>query len=251
MGHITNPLEVNEEYTEDNTEFETVAPQYNTGFHVAHKPYEPFVRPTDYAARQRSPNNIIYNNQVRPHTYMTRSREPPIPITSYNDNTEDNEEEQLPQYNFPTEDLKQETYEENDYTNNKPLRNHANTKLRNSIQRNNNVIENPQHVNSLNAQRLFKPPPAYCYQPLNIIHGCIDPKVVGNFWFYNYCTDECMLYATDICDNNRNKFLSLEQCEEHCARPMRNLERFLRHKQAQGCWGAQPTERNFKKRRDY
>lgn len=135
-----------------------------------------------------------------------------------------------PAYDFQTEDLRQEL-----------------PNVRTFYQRTNNYRNNiPTPPTSL-----FHLPPRYCYQPLNIVHDCSEQRVVGNFWFYNYCADECMLYAADICDNNRNKFLSLERCEEHCAVPMRNLPRILEQQQQQGCREGQFIKRNFKKRRDY
>uniref|UniRef100_A0A1I8PW00 Spondin-1 n=1 Tax=Stomoxys calcitrans TaxID=35570 RepID=A0A1I8PW00_STOCA len=72
--------------------------------------------------------------------------------------------------------------------------------------------------------------PTHCYQPLSMVQ-CSDKRTVGNFWFYNFCTDECMLYASDICDPNTNKYPSMEKCEQQCARPMRNFPHFLRRKQ--------------------
>ncbi|KAM7345254.1 spondin-1-like [Cochliomyia hominivorax] len=239
--HLPGVIEPNEEYNTDETEFETVGPPFKTPFRVAHKPYEPFVNKPEYPIRPRLPNNVAYNNPNRPQTYMTRSLEPFNPNYIENNETdEEDEEEQLPSYNIPTEDLKQEPNEDINYTPNKPNRMSTNLKSRNSrLQPTYQPLNALQTPTNYNTQQLFRPPPQFCYQPLNIIHGCVDPKVVGNFWFYNYCTDECMLYATDICDNNRNKFTSLEQCEEHCARPMRSRPRFLRLKQAQDCRGGQ------------
>ncbi|XP_023308347.2 spondin-1 [Lucilia cuprina] len=234
------PLNNNEDDEEENLEFDTNSQQYNNGFRLAHKPYEPFDTKPEFTGRRGS------NNQFRPQQYLTHSRQPIDP-------EEEIEEEQQPQYNFETEDLKQETTEET-YPN-KPIRNYANSRLKdsNNLHPTYQKISQIQHSNNPYGQSLFKPPPEYCYQPLNIIRGCIDQRVVGNFWFYNYCTDECMLFATDICDNNRNKFLSLEKCEEHCATPMRRAERFLRYKQAEGCSRGVPLQnvRDFKKRREY
>ncbi|XP_075165996.1 spondin-1-like [Haematobia irritans] len=72
--------------------------------------------------------------------------------------------------------------------------------------------------------------PTHCFQPLSIVQ-CSDSRTVGNFWFYNFCTDECMLYAADICDPNTNKYPSMEKCEEQCAAPMRKFPNYLRRKQ--------------------
>lgn len=72
--------------------------------------------------------------------------------------------------------------------------------------------------------------PSHCFKSLTIAE-CSDARVVGNFWFYNHCTDECMLYTVDICDHNLNRFPSLEQCEEQCAVPARRNPKLLLQKQ--------------------
>lgn len=57
-----------------------------------------------------------------------------------------------------------------------------------------------------------------CFQMLRTNPSCQNQTIVGNFWFYNFCADECMLYAADPCDRNVNKFSRWETCEE-CRRP--------------------------------
>lgn len=81
-----------------------------------------------------------------------------------------------------------------------------------------------------NSRSAIQTIPTHCYQPLSIVK-CSDTRVISNSWFYNFCADECMLYASDICDPNTNKFTSLEKCEQHCAEPMRRVPNFLKRKQ--------------------
>ncbi|EDV98194.1 spondin-1 isoform X2 [Drosophila grimshawi] len=58
-----------------------------------------------------------------------------------------------------------------------------------------------------------------CFQMLRTIQPrCQNQTIVGHFWFYNFCADECMLFAADPCDRNVNKFSKWEQCEE-CRQP--------------------------------
>lgn len=57
-----------------------------------------------------------------------------------------------------------------------------------------------------------------CFQMLQTTPLCRNETIMGNFWFYNYCTNECMIFAVDPCDRNVNKFNRLEACEE-CRRP--------------------------------
>lgn len=54
-----------------------------------------------------------------------------------------------------------------------------------------------------------------CFQMLRTNQPrCRNQTVVGHFWFYNFCVDECMLFAADPCDRNVNKFSRWEECEE-------------------------------------
>lgn len=77
--------------------------------------------------------------------------------------------------------------------------------------------------------------PSLCYQPLHL-ENCSDPRVTDNFWFYNLCHNKCMLYAADICDNNLNRFTSLEKCEVICRQPIAKMGiHFLTRKQRQTC----------------
>lgn len=54
----------------------------------------------------------------------------------------------------------------------------------------------------------------HCFQMLRTNPSCQNQTIIGNFWFYNFCVDECMLYAADPCDRNVNKFSRWETCEE-------------------------------------
>ncbi|XP_054736829.1 spondin-1 [Anastrepha obliqua] len=74
--------------------------------------------------------------------------------------------------------------------------------------------------------------PKFCFQKLKIPR-CFKSGVVKNYWFYNYCEDQCMLFTAESCDRNKNKFTSLEMCEETC-RPPGN-EELLQRKQQRGC----------------
>ncbi|XP_017147974.1 spondin-1 [Drosophila miranda] len=54
-----------------------------------------------------------------------------------------------------------------------------------------------------------------CFQMLHTVQPrCQNQTITGQFWFYNFCADECMLYATDPCDRNLNKFSRWEECEK-------------------------------------
>ncbi|XP_062133083.1 spondin-1 [Drosophila sulfurigaster albostrigata] len=57
-----------------------------------------------------------------------------------------------------------------------------------------------------------------CFQMIRTTPNCHNETILGNFWFYNFCNDECMLFPVDVCDRNVNKFNKLEKCEE-CRRP--------------------------------
>ncbi|XP_017068836.1 spondin-1 [Drosophila eugracilis] len=58
-----------------------------------------------------------------------------------------------------------------------------------------------------------------CFQMVQTAQPrCQDQTITGQFWFYNFCADECMLFATDPCDRNINKFRRLEECER-CRQP--------------------------------
>jgi len=58
-----------------------------------------------------------------------------------------------------------------------------------------------------------------CFQMVQTTQPrCQDQTVTGQFWFYNFCADECMLFATDQCDRNLNKFSRWEDCER-CRQP--------------------------------
>jgi len=58
-----------------------------------------------------------------------------------------------------------------------------------------------------------------CFQMVQTAQPrCHDQTITGHFWFYNFCADECMLYAADQCDRNVNKFRRWEDCEK-CRQP--------------------------------
>uniref|UniRef100_A0A1I8PDY0 Spondin-1 n=1 Tax=Stomoxys calcitrans TaxID=35570 RepID=A0A1I8PDY0_STOCA len=53
--------------------------------------------------------------------------------------------------------------------------------------------------------------PSPSYEP------CTKPRVfLKNYWFYDALDMQCKLFTSDNCDENRNKFLRLEECEEQC-----------------------------------
>ncbi|KAH8398980.1 hypothetical protein KR222_007355 [Zaprionus bogoriensis] len=58
----------------------------------------------------------------------------------------------------------------------------------------------------------------HCFQMLWTVPTCKNETIIGNFWFYNFCTDECMIYTADPCDRNLNKYSRWETCQE-CRRP--------------------------------
>ncbi|KAH8285068.1 hypothetical protein KR054_004674 [Drosophila jambulina] len=58
-----------------------------------------------------------------------------------------------------------------------------------------------------------------CFQMLQTTQPrCQNQTITGQFWFYNFCEDECMLFATDPCDRNINKFSRWEECQK-CRQP--------------------------------
>ncbi|XP_037954321.1 uncharacterized protein LOC119684365 [Teleopsis dalmanni] len=74
-----------------------------------------------------------------------------------------------------------------------------------------------------------------CFKPL-INSPCASSHSVKNFWFFNFCENTCMLYTTDECDFNENKFTSLELCERNCWEPINSVYKsVLRLKQSRNC----------------
>ncbi|XP_037954007.1 spondin-1-like [Teleopsis dalmanni] len=74
-----------------------------------------------------------------------------------------------------------------------------------------------------------------CFKPL-INSPCASSHSVKNFWFFNFCENTCMLYTTDECDFNENKFTSLELCERNCWEPINSVYKsVLRLKQTRNC----------------
>ncbi|XP_067628122.1 spondin-1 [Eurosta solidaginis] len=87
--------------------------------------------------------------------------------------------------------------------------------------------------------------PACCFETPKR-YTCSKAREVRNYWFYNYCEDQCMLFTANSCDKNKNKFTSLETCEETCRPPA--YEELLQRKQGRGCF--KTTDRR-KQRRKY
>ncbi|XP_016981345.1 spondin-1 [Drosophila rhopaloa] len=99
-----------------------------------------------------------------------------------------------------------------------------------------------------------------CFQMLRTMQPrCRDQTITGQFWFYNFCADECMLYAADPCDQNVNKFSRWEDCEK-CRQPeMAALQQ--QHTSSPECvnlreiWQEEKREREMKRgssrRRNY
>ncbi|KAH8401040.1 hypothetical protein KR009_002604 [Drosophila setifemur] len=99
-----------------------------------------------------------------------------------------------------------------------------------------------------------------CFQMLQTVQPrCQNQTITGQFWSYNFCADECMLYATDPCDRNVNKFSRWEECEtcrqpemaqllqEHSDSPeCHNLRAIWRAEQR-----AREEKRNGNRRRNY
>uniref|UniRef100_A0A1A9ZR78 Spondin-1 n=1 Tax=Glossina pallidipes TaxID=7398 RepID=A0A1A9ZR78_GLOPL len=93
--------------------------------------------------------------------------------------------------------------------------------------------------------------PQFCYKTLKNFK-CSDPTVIKNYWFYNVCTDQCMLFAADICDRNLNRFQSMENCEKVCQKPIHKMgPHYLKLKQDMAC--SSPTRKwwRISKRKPY
>uniref|UniRef100_D3TMD4 Spondin n=1 Tax=Glossina morsitans morsitans TaxID=37546 RepID=D3TMD4_GLOMM len=93
--------------------------------------------------------------------------------------------------------------------------------------------------------------PQLCYKTLKNFK-CSDPTVIKNYWFYNVCTDQCMLFAADICDRNLNRFQSMENCEKVCQKPIHQMgPHYLKLKQDMAC--SSPTRKwwRISKRKPY
>ncbi|XP_005181647.2 spondin-1 [Musca domestica] len=60
---------------------------------------------------------------------------------------------------------------------------------------------------------------SFCLQrPIVSPDPCNAPRVfLKNYWFYDAFDMQCKLFTSDNCDQNRNKFFSLEACESECA----------------------------------
>ncbi|KAH8252232.1 hypothetical protein KR038_004946 [Drosophila bunnanda] len=84
----------------------------------------------------------------------------------------------------------------------------------------------PRRINNYNSQDTYVPPEdldpslsTRCFQMLQTAQPrCQNQTITGQFWFYNFCEDECMLFATDPCDRNVNKFSRWEECQK-CRQP--------------------------------
>ncbi|XP_065368683.1 spondin-1 [Calliphora vicina] len=59
----------------------------------------------------------------------------------------------------------------------------------------------------------------YClFKPVGNPDPCNTKQlVVKNYWFYDADDGECKLFTADNCDQNRNKFRSMEKCLEYCS----------------------------------
>ncbi|EDX06734.1 GD10853 [Drosophila simulans] len=83
-----------------------------------------------------------------------------------------------------------------------------------------------QRVNNFGNPDMYTPggdvDPSLSYRCFQMVQTaqprCHDQTITGQFWFYNFCADECMLYAADQCDRNVNKFRRWEDCEK-CRQP--------------------------------
>ncbi|XP_036334393.1 spondin-1 isoform X2 [Rhagoletis pomonella] len=66
----------------------------------------------------------------------------------------------------------------------------------------------------------------FCFDKPYMRRSRCDRKILGvrNYWFYDADDLECKLFTTDDCDDNRNKFRSLEACEGTCLLPHKNQE---------------------------
>ncbi|XP_075167553.1 uncharacterized protein LOC142239647 [Haematobia irritans] len=59
---------------------------------------------------------------------------------------------------------------------------------------------------------------SFCLQkPVASLEPCRKPRVfIKNYWFYDVSDMQCKIFTSDNCDQNQNKFLSLEACENEC-----------------------------------
>ncbi|XP_053962415.1 spondin-1 [Anastrepha ludens] len=66
----------------------------------------------------------------------------------------------------------------------------------------------------------------YCFQMPHMWRSPCYRKILGvrNYWFYDASDRQCKLFTTDDCDDNKNKFRSLEACEGTCLLPHNNQE---------------------------
>lgn len=58
----------------------------------------------------------------------------------------------------------------------------------------------------------------YClHKPEASTQRCNKRLNLKNYWFYDADDGECKLFTADSCDENKNKFLSMEKCLKACA----------------------------------
>ncbi|XP_073845166.1 spondin-1 [Musca autumnalis] len=59
---------------------------------------------------------------------------------------------------------------------------------------------------------------SFCLQrPVVSPEPCNAPRVFfKNYWFYDAFDSQCKIFTSDNCDQNRNKFFSMESCEAAC-----------------------------------
>ncbi|XP_002063411.2 spondin-1 [Drosophila willistoni] len=67
----------------------------------------------------------------------------------------------------------------------------------------------------------------YCFKkPEASTTPCLaNPVTVRNYWFYDHEDHECKIFTSDNCDENRNRFRTLDSCLATCYDPQLNLER--------------------------
>lgn len=58
----------------------------------------------------------------------------------------------------------------------------------------------------------------YCQQKPIPYARCNSKRIIiKNYWFYDAEDGQCKLFTADNCDKNKNKFFSLESCQQVCA----------------------------------
>ncbi|XP_037953789.1 spondin-1 [Teleopsis dalmanni] len=80
----------------------------------------------------------------------------------------------------------------------------------------------------------------YCLEkPTPYCKECKKSKViVSNYWFYDAEDRQCKLFTADNCDENKNKFRTLESCEATCNTPIENFEESQQEEQNSNSWNS-------------